>query len=277
VGLAVIAISLVFMPLGPIDSNAKKVGGTGSISKNSQIQSATTENRTGSDSGMNLLKDFAVPIAVAIVGAIAASWNFMQAKWNGHYFANLILRELGELDPVKIKPEDGLLSSHMKKSFIHREILNKPTENKEFIFTVDRDLIYHTRQIWSAFDNNDVEEFLLHLRYLTTDKRKRLYFIEVPYDKGRKIQKVSNKWMEVLKNPEVKNGDIFAIASMCINIYGPITNRKEVSVGEMVTENINPKFFCLQDTKLPVTGAPVLPVPPYWSLLGIWGHCHQYS
>jgi hypothetical protein len=39
----------------------------------------------------------AVAISVAIIGAIAASWNFFQARWNGRYFQKLILEELGEI------------------------------------------------------------------------------------------------------------------------------------------------------------------------------------
>ncbi|HET7391549.1 MAG TPA: hypothetical protein VFJ51_12045 [Nitrososphaeraceae archaeon] len=44
--------------------------GTGSISKNIQIQTTTAQNWAGSDSGINWLKDFEVPIAVAIIGAL---------------------------------------------------------------------------------------------------------------------------------------------------------------------------------------------------------------
>ena len=144
---------------------------------NHLIQKTVAQDKSGSDEDTNWLDVFVVPIAVAVIGAIAASWSFIQAKWNGHYFQHLILKELGELEPttkIEREDEDGLLRSHMTRSFMHREILYNPTENKEFIFTVDNKLIYLTRQVWSAFDNNDVEQFLLHLYYLATDTRCRL-------------------------------------------------------------------------------------------------------
>lgn len=49
--------------------------------------------------GQDQLSIYVVPLIVAIIAAIATSWNFIQAKWNGHYFQQLILKELAELHP----------------------------------------------------------------------------------------------------------------------------------------------------------------------------------
>jgi hypothetical protein len=40
----------------------------------------------------------------------------------------------------------------MKKEFIHKDIICNPTENTDFIFSIDPRLVYHTRQLWSTFE-----------------------------------------------------------------------------------------------------------------------------
>ena len=40
----------------------------------------------------------------------------------------------------------------MKKEFIHKDITCNLTENTDFIFSIDPQLVYHTRQLWSAFE-----------------------------------------------------------------------------------------------------------------------------
>ena len=82
---------------------------------------------------------------------------------------------------------------------MHREILYKPTENKEFICSVDNSLIYHTRQVWSAFDNNDVKEFLKNLAYISVDNRYRLKIIPIRYDRRNKISDALDEWINLVK------------------------------------------------------------------------------
>ena len=177
-----------------------------------------------------------------IIAGTAASWNFIQAKWNGHYFHNLIIKELGELEPADITRNndgslrsDGLLKTHLKKEFMHREILYKPTENKEFICSVDNSLIYHTRQVWSAFDNNDVKEFLKNLAYISVDNRYRLKIIPIRYDRRNKISDALDEWINLVKMdgpPIVEKNER--------KYYWGIRKRIEPSIHR---ERINPIFF----------------------------------
>ena len=111
--------------------------------------------QTDDNNGTNTLKDFAVPIAVAIIGTTAALWNGFQAKWNGHHFQKLILRELGEFQPTNNKDKtDGNLKSYMNKTFMHEEILHNSKENSDLILSLDPKLIYLTNQLWSSFNKN---------------------------------------------------------------------------------------------------------------------------
>jgi hypothetical protein len=217
---------------------------------NYSIQKTVAQEKTDSDDD-TLLDKLVVPIAVAIIGAIATSWSFIQAKWNGHYFQHLILKELGELDPIEIAYEDGLLKSHMKKSFMHREILYNPTENKEFIFTVDNKLIYLARQVWSAFDNNDVEQFLIHLYFLTIDKRYRLYMIPIPYDRKGNIEKVLKEWIKIVKEPKEPKISVEKINVKEFFCFG----KDETKVKR---EKINSKFLSATPKSNISGGAPII-------------------
>jgi len=178
-------------------------------------QMAEAQNNTKSDKP-DPLKDYAIPLTVAIIAAIAASWNFIQAKWNGHYFHQLILKELAELQPTRsrptspedkpLKPQDRLLKSYMTKSFMHREILCKPTENKDYIFATNNTLVYFTNQIWSAFDSNNIDQFLIRL--YDVQKSRRLFLNPLNYSCKGQIKKALLQWIEILRDPDFQSPDI---------------------------------------------------------------------
>ena len=128
--------------------------------------------QTGSPSAeddFNFLKDFAVPVAAALIIGVTASWAFIQSWWRGHYFRRLIMRELRELEPNITTIKDKPLKDCMNRRFIHKEILEKPTENKEFIFSIKPGIIYHTSQIWYAFKSDDKDNFIKHFCELSED------------------------------------------------------------------------------------------------------------
>ncbi len=144
--------------------------------------------------------DIVVPISVAIIGAIAASWSFFQARWNGRYFQKLILEELGEFQPDIVKLNgtgkiNGNLQSYMEKQFIHKNILDNPSENKEFIFNTNHHLIYLTTQLWNAFINNDGKQFLF---YFCSIAKERKFKVFKKYDRKDKIEKACKKWMKLI-------------------------------------------------------------------------------
>jgi hypothetical protein len=173
------------------------------------------------DNTVNWLKDYAIPIAVAIIGGIAASWNFIQSRWHGRYFQKLILEELAEFEP-EIKP-GGLykantnLKSYMKKTFIHKKILNNPTENKDYIFNTNHKLIYLTTQLWSAFDRNDVSQFLMYFCYISQQRKRKIdkksiwnksifgVFNQKKYDRKGRLTEAYKKWIHfVIRDDYIK-------------------------------------------------------------------------
>jgi hypothetical protein len=161
---------------------------------------------SGASSDNQGWQGIAVAISVAIIGAIAASWNFLQARLNGRHFQQLILEELGEIHPDRTVVTDGMLKSYMKKDFIHKKILEKETENKDLILTTNHKLIYHTKQLWSAFDNNDVKTFLRQLSWISVAKKRKILRERMKYDKKRgTIKKACNTWIELVMADEFQH------------------------------------------------------------------------
>ena len=154
------------------------------------------DSNNNKDAG-DLLKDFTVPIAVAIIGGLVASWNFIQTRWNGNRFQKLILRELGEVIPSEPDKRDGKMSSYMKKKFIHKEMLGNLTENKDFIFSIDSNLIHLTKQLWNAFDNNYFEQFIEYLCRISKGKKS---YTGWPYDKNKRIECACKEWIKFFTN-----------------------------------------------------------------------------
>lgn len=135
------------------------------------------------------LGDIVIPISVAILGgSLAVLWSLLQARWRGRYFQKLILSEPGEFAPSNnIHETDGQLKSYMKKKFIHKNILDKETENKEYIFDTNHRLIYLTNQLWNAFEDNDVQQFIRYFSIICQERK--LGGIKKKYDTlGRAIK-----------------------------------------------------------------------------------------
>ena len=160
-----------------------------------------------------------ITLIVAIIAAIAASWTFIQARWNGHYFQKLLLRELSEIEPdtslKNIDPTKGF-RQFMKRDFIHKEILDDPTQNKDYIFSINVNLLYLTNQLWSAFENDDLENFLKHFCYLTKGKSR---FLHREFDKKNRLTKACTKWLKLVMKENVNYSEV--ISNNCEGYLNP--------------------------------------------------------
>lgn len=109
---------------------------------------------------MDVRKDLAFPLAIAIVGGtVAFFWPWLQTRQRGRRFEAIIWRELEEVGPLALdektsKPWWELLS----KRFIHEEIFRRDriSENRDFILSIDPTLVYLVNQLWIAFENGRV-------------------------------------------------------------------------------------------------------------------------
>jgi len=162
------------------------------------------------ESGFDWLSGFTVPLIVAIIAAIAASWTFIQARWNGYYFQKLLVKELGEFEPnlcLKTPDRNKGFSQYMKRDFIHKEILDNPSENKDYIFSINVNLLYLTKQLWSAFKDNDIDRFLRHFCYLTKARSSRLHR---HYDKNGYMANALQQWVKLVMKDGITPSDVIS-------------------------------------------------------------------
>lgn len=103
--------------------------------------------------GFETIKDvldvIIIPIAIFAIGALLPRL-FESAKT--HKFRALIKRELGEMEPKPDQPkEGGKWCQHLGKRFIHEEIFENISENRDFILSLPPDFAYNTTQLWIHF------------------------------------------------------------------------------------------------------------------------------
>lgn len=120
-------------------------------------------------SGFDSLKDVIEVLIIPLVIFGLGIWLpklFENQKRNT--FINLIRREIREMTPfptlqqmqnpektpqVKDKMEGitGRWPEHLTKRFVHEQIFNNVSDNRDFILSLPPDLIYHLSQLWIEF------------------------------------------------------------------------------------------------------------------------------
>jgi len=102
--------------------------------------------------GFNTVKDLldvlVIPIVIFLVGALLP--NLFEAVKTRKFLA-LIKRELGEMIPEPL-PRTGQWHQHLIKRFIHKEIFDKVSENRDFILALPPDIAYNAKQLWTHFE-----------------------------------------------------------------------------------------------------------------------------
>jgi hypothetical protein len=104
----------------------------------------------------NWLDIVIIPIMLAL---IAICWPVIQNYNRRRIFKQLIFRELREISPF---PQAATLKGwweHCQKRFIHREIFLNPTENRDFILSLELDLVYFVTQLWHSLEKHDFEQW----------------------------------------------------------------------------------------------------------------------
>ncbi len=108
--------------------------------------------------GFNNLKDIldviGIPFVIFVLGWRLAGRADRQRR---KHFVNLIRRELGEAQPDPLSPAKPQLDEFkswtdlLHKRFIHQDIFEHPSENRDFILSLDADLAYSLAQMWGVF------------------------------------------------------------------------------------------------------------------------------
>jgi hypothetical protein len=103
----------------------------------------------GFDTGRDILDVLLVPLSL---GLLAILWPTLIARKRRANFKNLIRRELMEAAPygAELQPS-APWHEHLSRRFLHEEIIAHPTENIEFVLSLNPGLAYHLSQLWIAF------------------------------------------------------------------------------------------------------------------------------
>lgn len=119
--------------------------------------------------GFESLKDLLdVLLVLAVGGFVALFWPKLQAYYKRRRFENLIARELEEIGPFRKQGEPTFSSwvDHQQKDFVHRRVLENPSQNFDVILSLDPTLVYHVSQLWDALKTGDDSQWLHYLKKL---------------------------------------------------------------------------------------------------------------
>jgi hypothetical protein len=124
--------------------------------------------------GFVSLKDFLdVVLVPGVLAWLAFYWPKRlaerQAEDRRNRFENLIQRELEELGPCpeEKKKSAGNWTDYQVKSFLHAKIIDNPSENRDFILSLEPTVVYQVAQLWEAKKSADGEQWLNYLGELS--------------------------------------------------------------------------------------------------------------
>jgi hypothetical protein len=125
-----------------------------------------------------------IPFTLAL---IALLWPDIQKRNRRESFMDLILRELEEIDPYPKfpDPKKGDWWKHQKKQFIHRKIFKEASENRDFILSLDPEIVYFVSQLWQSLEDHEWSNWDHFLKCLSSPK----------YDKNKKIGTARKRWI----------------------------------------------------------------------------------
>lgn len=133
-----------------------------------------------------VLNIIVIPTALALLPLIwgLTGWMIKRAQ-----FLELIFRELEEIGPYPPTkdtepPKAHWSEHHNNKRFLHKEIIGKSTENRDFILSLPADIVYYVTQLWNSQNNS--EQWLYMLSMLE---------IKIPFwQKKRRVKMAKVKW-----------------------------------------------------------------------------------
>jgi len=189
-----------------------------SISYAQSSTNSTNPNAGSQDSSIVLVTAIVVPVVAAVIGA-AGIWSLVQARWNGHYFQKLILRELEEMSPnprKKIDSNSTWIQHIPIRNFVHKKIFDNPGENRDYVLSIRPHLVYYVTQLWEEIrllresTNSDVrplkpnsDQFLYYWEEIYKYCKSRS-LIRKKYGRWKSIERTYEKWKDLIESYEGK-------------------------------------------------------------------------
>jgi hypothetical protein len=139
------------------------------------------------------LTDVAIPLLLAFLGGfIAIFWPWVQSFWRGRKFQGIIRRELEEVGPNPTGPVKGKpWWEHLTRRFVHEEVFQREqfSANRDFLLSLNPDVVYLVSQLWIAFAKRDGKEWLKFVGELATD----------PHVGSKKLREAHQHWTDVIE------------------------------------------------------------------------------
>ena len=136
-----------------------------------------------------IFKDTFDLLLPAILALIALFWPGLQSFYRRRTFTCLILRELEELTPhPKIPEKDREWWEHQPRRFVHQRIFDDVSANRDFILSLDPELVYWISQLWDSFERRDPDQWLWYLGRLN-----------VKFARKKEISKNYQSWQVLIE------------------------------------------------------------------------------
>jgi hypothetical protein len=132
----------------------------------------------------DILDVVVIPVTLAI---LALLWPAIQARARRTAFRRLIVRELEEIGPYPLEPNGSNWWEHQRKEFVHAKIFADTSKNRDFILSLEPDLVYLVSQLWNAKRAKDQNQWLHYLQMLSDAK----------YDREGWIAKAHQQWVQL--------------------------------------------------------------------------------
>ena len=142
-------------------------------------------------SEQDYIKIFEAIVIPVIIGLMAIFWSDLQSWHRRRKFTNLILRELEEFSPFPENKQDQKnWRDHSNKRFIHKDIFQDPSHNRDFILSLDPQLVYYVNNLWDSFEKSDHDQFMYYLNQIYSKHNR------------KKIDNNYHKWEELIQKYE---------------------------------------------------------------------------
>jgi hypothetical protein len=122
--------------------------------------------RSRQEAGVSLREWLEIVVVPIILVVIALVWPLIHSWHRSRTFTRLIFRELEEIGPYPKETERDHWGEHLSRKFVHRTVLKEVSVNRDFVLSLDADLIYKLTQLWDAYEAKDEKQWLHYLAQL---------------------------------------------------------------------------------------------------------------
>jgi hypothetical protein len=139
----------------------------------------------------DILDVVVVPLVIFLLGVF---WLLIQARYRCGRFKLLAHRELEEIGPHPDTPVHGSWKKHLAREFVHKQIIESPSDNRDFILGLKPEFVYWLSQLWSAYKYDDPDQWVYYLSLLSTHR----------YTKSNKLLEAVPKWKKLIADYKAK-------------------------------------------------------------------------